>query len=52
VVALDLALLHPDAGSAGQVLQVHPRHQMEGPAQEGAGRHPLRLRRGRHPLRL
>ncbi len=32
---------------AGQVLQVHARHQMEGPAEEGAERDPEWLRRGR-----
>src|SRR4030081_2205849 len=29
-----LALLHPDAHCARQVLQIHARHQMEGPAEE------------------
>ena len=33
-------------------LQVRARHQVEGPAEEGAGRDPARLRRRRHPLRL
>ena len=47
-----VALLHPDARSAGQALPVHPRQQMEGPAEEDAGRDPLRLRRGRHQVRL
>ena len=42
-----LALLHPDARSARQALQVHARHQVEGPAEEDAGRDPLRLRRRR-----
>ena len=37
---------------ARQALQVHARHQMEGPAEEDAGRHPLRLRRHRDPLFL
>ena len=40
-------LLHPDAAGARQALQVHARHQMEGPAEEDAGRHPARLGRGR-----
>ena len=31
---------------------VHARHQVEGPAEEDAGRDPLRLRRGRHQVRL
>ena len=42
-----LALLHPDAGSAGQALQVLDGHALEGPAEEGARRHALRHRRGR-----
>ena len=29
----------------GQALQIHPRHQMEGAAEEDAGRDPVRLRR-------
>ena len=33
-------LLHADAAGAGQVLQVHARHQVEGPAEEGAERDP------------
>ena len=49
---IELALLHADARRARQALQVHPRHQMEGPAEEDAGRDPLRLRRHRDPLRL
>ena len=32
-------------------LQVHARHQVEGPAEEDAGRDPVRLRRGRDQLR-
>ena len=47
-----VALLHPDAGGAGQALPLHPRHQMEGPAEENAGGDPLRLRRGRNQIRL
>ena len=47
-----LALLHPDARRARQALPLHARHQMEGPAEEDAGRDPLRLRRGRHQVRL
>ena len=47
-----VALLHPDARRAGQALPLHARHQMEGPAEEDAGRHPLRLRRGRDQIRL
>ena len=47
-----VALLHPDARRAGQALPLHARHQMEGPAEEDAGRDPLRLRRGRHQIRL
>ena len=31
-----LALLHPDADRARQALQVHPRHQVEGAAEEDA----------------
>ena len=31
-----LALLHPDADRARQILQVHARHQVEGPAEEDA----------------
>ncbi len=47
-----VALLHPDAAGARQALQVHARHQVEGPAEEDAGRDPLRLRRGRHQVHL
>ena len=47
-----VALLHPDADGARQALPLHARHQMEGPAEENAGRHPLRLRRGRDQIRL
>ena len=47
-----VALLHPDARRAGETLPLHARHQMEGPAEEDAGRHPLRLRRGRDQIRL
>ena len=47
-----LALLHPDADRAGEALPLHARHQVEGPAEEDAGRHPLRLRRGRDQIRL
>ena len=42
VGTFDIALLHPDARGARQALQVHPRHQMEGSAEEGAGRDPAR----------
>ncbi len=53
VVALDLALLHPDAHRARQALQVHPRHPVEGSAEGDAESDPLRLRRGRRdPLHL
>ena len=45
-------LLHPDAGGARQALQVHARHQVEGPAEEDAGRDPPRLGRGRDQVRL
>ena len=45
-------LLHPDAGGARQALQVHARHQVEGPAEARAERDPLRHGRGRDPLRL
>ena len=38
-----VALLHADARRARQALQVHARHQVEGSAEEDAGRHPLRL---------
>ena len=47
-----VALLHPDADRARQALQVHARHQVEGPAEEDPGGDPARLGRGRHPLRL
>ncbi len=47
-----LALLRADAHRARQALQVHPRHQVEGPAEEDARRHPARLRRHRDPLLL
>ena len=47
-----LALLHPDADRARQVLQVHARHQVEGPAEEDADRDPARLRRGRDQVLL
>ena len=36
-------LLHPDPAGARQALQVHARHQVEGPAEEDPGRDPLRL---------
>ncbi len=49
---IKLALLHPDARRAGQAFPLHARRQMEGPAEEDAGRHPVRLRRGRHQVRL
>ena len=49
---LVLALLLADARSAGEVLSLHARHQVEGPAEKGAGRDPLRLGRRHHPLRL
>ena len=49
---IKLALLHPDARRARQTLPLHARHQMEGPAEEDAGRDPLRLRRGRDQIRL
>ena len=47
-----LALLHPDPDRARQILQVHARHQMEGPAEENPERHPARLRRGRDQVLL
>ena len=47
-----LALLHPDADRARQILQVHARHQVEGPAEEDAGRDPARLRRRRDQILL
>jgi excinuclease ABC subunit A len=40
-----IALLHPDADRARQILQVHARHQMEGPAEENASSIAARLRR-------
>ena len=49
---VELALLRADAAGARQALQIHPRHQVEGPAEEDAGGDPLRLRRDRHPLLL
>ena len=49
---VDLALLHADAGGARQALPVHARHQVEGPAEEDAGRDPVRLGRHADPLRL
>ena len=36
----------------GQILQVHARHQVEGPAEEDAERDPARLRRGRDQVLL
>ena len=47
-----VAVLRADARRARQALQVHPRHQVEGPRQEDPGRHPLRLRRRRHQVHL
>ena len=47
-----LALLHPDADRARQVLQVHARHQVEGPAEEDAERAAARLRRRRDQVLL
>ena len=47
-----LALLHPDADRARQILQVHARHQVEGPAEEDAGRAAARLRRRRDQVLL
>ena len=47
-----LALLHPDADRARQILQVHARHQVEGPAEEDAGRAPAWLRRRRDQVLL
>ena len=47
-----LALLHPDADRARQVLQVHARHQVEGPAEEDAGSPAARLRRRRDQVLL
>jgi excinuclease ABC subunit A len=41
-----LALLRPDPQRARQILQVRPRHQMEGPSEENPKRHPAWLRRG------
>ena len=40
-----VAVLRADAQRARQALQVHARHQMEGPAEEDPGGHPLRLGR-------
>ena len=47
-----LALLHPDADRARQILQVHARHQVEGPAEEGPAGAAARLRRGRDQILL
>ena len=47
-----VALLRADADRARQILQVHPRHQVEGPAEEDADGDPARLRRGRDQIRL
>ena len=47
-----LALLHPDADRARQILQVHARHQVEGPAEEDAGSTAARLRRRRDQILL
>ena len=47
-----LALLHSNPERARQVLQIHPRHQMEGPAEENAGRAPARFRRRRDQVLL
>ena len=47
-----LALLHPDADRARQVLQVHARHQVEGPAEEDAAGAAARLRRRRDQVLL
>ncbi len=52
LVALLLAILRADAGRARQALPLHARYQMEGPAEEDAGRHPLRLRRRGNPRHL
>ncbi len=52
VGALVLALLHPDASGARQAFQVHARHQVEGPAAQGAGHDALWIRRDRHQVRL
>ena len=49
---IEFALLHADARGARQALQVHARHQMEGPAEKDAGSDPLRLGRHRDPLFL
>ena len=49
---IELALLRADAARLGQALPLHPRNQVEGSAEEDAGRDPLRLRRNRDPLRL
>ncbi len=49
---IELALLHADARGPGQALQVHARHQMEGPAEKDAGCDPPWLRRHRDPLFL
>ncbi len=47
-----VALLHPDAGGARQALQIHPRSQVERPAEENAGCNSFRLRRDRRALLL
>ena len=50
--ALDLALLHPDAGSARQALQIRAQQQVEGSAEKDAGRAALRLGRRARALHL
>ena len=47
-----VALLHPDPDRARQILQVHARHQVEGPAEENAAGDPARLRRRRDQVLL
>src|SRR5215510_13938289 len=47
-----LALLPADPDRARQALPLHPRHQVEGAAEEDARSDPLRLRRGRHQVHL
>ena len=42
---VNVALLHPDAAGARQALQVHPRYQVEGSAEEDPGCDPPRLGR-------
>ena len=49
---IEFAVLRADAAGARQALQVHARHQVEGPAEEDPGGDPLRLRRDRDPLQL